>query len=164
MINSGLNRFIPKLKNAPHTTVNKGIEIIKVLFGESEPYIVKRMLNGYVVEPEFTLSELQNTKIAELYSSYNKSNLLDIPYMNTIFKADKKSQDVIVSVLSNSSVPYGFFWMDKANNQVDMTFTDLQGLNSAILDRVQINFVKLQSLITDVRNTTNQDDLDKITW
>lgn len=49
MINSGLNRFIPKLKNAPHTPVNKGIEITKVLFGESEPYIVQRMLNGDVI-------------------------------------------------------------------------------------------------------------------
>ncbi len=49
MINSGLNRFIPKLKNAPHTPVNKGVEITKSLFGESEPYVIQKMLNGDIV-------------------------------------------------------------------------------------------------------------------
>ena len=45
-----------------------------------------------------------------------------------------------------------------------MTFTNLQGLSCSILVRSQINFMKLQSLKTDVRNATNQDNLDKITW
>ena len=111
-----------------------------------------------------TFTELQTSKMSELETGYNISNTLDIAYMDTTFQADKKSQDLIVSVLSAGSVPDEFYWMDKANNQVDMTFTDLQGLSSAILVRSQINFVKLQGLKTDVRNATTQDDLDKITW
>lgn len=109
-------------------------------------------------------TELQTSKILELETVYDAVNKLDIDYMDTTFQADKKSQDLVVSVLSAGSVPNGFYWMDKANNKVDMTFTDLQGLSSAILVRSQSNFDKLQGLKTDVRNATTQDDLDAITW
>ena len=49
MINSGLNRFIPKLKNAPHTPVNNGVIIAKGLFGEESSYTIEQTMHGNVV-------------------------------------------------------------------------------------------------------------------
>jgi len=103
-------------------------------------------------------------KLSELHTAYNSANQLDIAYMSTPFQADKDSQNLIVSVLSAGSVPTGFFWLDTANNQVAMTYTDLQGLSGAILARSQINFIKFQSLKGQVNLATTQADLDKIVW
>jgi len=111
-----------------------------------------------------TLAELQIAKVSELYASYNKANELDIPYMSTTFQADKSSQDLIVSVLSAGSVPSGFYWFDKANNQVAMTYADLQGLSGAILARGQVNFTKLQGLKVKVKSIKTQADLDAVIW
>jgi len=84
--------------------------------------------------------------------------------MSTTFQADKKSQDLIVSVLSAGSVPSGFYWFDKANNQVAMTYADLQGLSGAILARGQVNFTKLQGLKVKVKSIKTQADLDAVIW
>jgi len=111
-----------------------------------------------------TLAELQIAKVSELYASYNKVNESDIAYMSTTFQADKKSQDLIVSVLSAGSVPSGFYWFDKANNQVAMTYADLQGLSGAILARGQVNFAKLQGLKAKVKSAKTKTDLNKIKW
>ena len=120
--------------------------------------------NGGVVEPEFTLDELKIAKVNELETVYNNANELDIAYLNSTFQADKVSQDLIVSVLSAGSVPTGFFWLDKANNQVAMTYAELQGLSGAILTRNQANFIKFQGLKTQVNAATTQAALDKIVW
>ena len=127
------------------------------------------MYNDYVakggtVEPMHSLADLQAKKIQELEKSYSNANQLDIAYMNTTFQAGKKSQDLIVSVLSAGNVPSGFFWVDKTNNQVAMTYTDLQGLSSAILVRNQANFVHLQNLKGQVKAATAQAGLDAIIW
>ena len=111
-----------------------------------------------------TFSELQTAKVNELGIAYNDANELDIAYLNTTFQADKSSQDLIVSVLSAGSVPTGFFWLDKANNQVPMTYAQLQGLSGAILTRNQTNFIKFQGLKTQANAATTQAGLDKITW
>ena len=111
-----------------------------------------------------TILELQTAKLQELTTAYNNANQLDIPYMNTTFQADKASQDLIVSVLSAGSVPTGFFWLDKANNQVAMTYTQLQGLSGAILVRNQGNFVKFQGLKAKVKLAKTQADLNAIVW
>ena len=107
------------------------------------------------------------TKLSELETAYNNANELDIAYMSTTFQADKKSQDLIVKVLSAGSVPSGFFWIDKANNKVAMTYAQLQGLSGAILTRNQTNFIKFQGLKAKVKlttTTTTQAELDAIVW
>jgi len=111
-----------------------------------------------------TFAQLQTVKLSELKIAYNKANETDIAYMNTTFQADKKSQDLIVSVLSAGSVPSGFYWFDKANNQVAMTYADLQGLSGAILARGQVNFTKLQGLKAKVKSAKTQTALNKIKW
>jgi len=111
-----------------------------------------------------TFSELQTAKVSKLGIAYSKANELDIAYLNTTFQADKASQDLIVSVLSAGSVPTGFFWLDKANNQVAMTYAELQGLSGAILARNQTNFIKFQTLKAKVSTAKTQADLDLIVW
>ena len=104
------------------------------------------------------------TKLSELETAYNNANELDIAYLGTTFQADTKSQDLIVKVLSAGSVPTGFFWIDKANNQVAMTYTQVQGLSGAILTRNQVNFIKFQGLKARVKLATTQAELDAIVW
>ena len=111
-----------------------------------------------------TFSELQTAKLQDSESSYNKANELDITYMNTTFQADKNSQDLIVKVLSAGSVPTGFFWIDKANKHVAMTYAQLQGLSGAILTRNQTNFIKFQGLKSKVALAKTQTELDAIIW
>jgi len=111
-----------------------------------------------------TFEQLQSKKLSEIKSSYLQANQQDIAYMDTTFQADSKSQALIVSVLSAGSVPDGFYWLDIDNNQVSMSYADLQGLSGIILERSQSNFTKLQDLKKQVKDATTQDDLDSIVW
>ena len=104
------------------------------------------------------------TKLSELRTAYSDANELDINYIGTTFQADKSSQDLIVSVLSAGSVPTGFFWVDATNNQVPMTYVELQGLSGSILTRNQTNFVKWQTLKAQIKVCTTQADIDAIVW
>ena len=115
-----------------------------------------------LIAPTFT--QLRTAKKQEIYGAYNNANQLDIAYMTTTFQADKKSQDLIVSVLSAGSVPTGFFWLDKTNNQVAMTYAQLQGLSGAILSRGQTNFAKLQGLKAKAKLAKTQTALKKVVW
>ena len=111
-----------------------------------------------------TLAELKTAKISELYGAYNKANEADIAYMKTTFQADSKSQNLIAQNLSIGTVPTGFFWKDKANNKVAMTYAELQGLGLAIQDRGLINFNKLDGLKAQVKAAKTQTALNKIIW
>ena len=117
---------------------------------------------GQEGNPSF--SQVVATKLLELKKAYTKANEVDIAYMDTIFQVDKKSQDLIVSALSAGSVPTGFFWLDKVDNKVAMTFVQLQGLSGTILIRNQNNFVKMQELKAQVKATDTQEELDLILW
>ena len=110
------------------------------------------------------LDYLKERKLIELETTYNNANQEDIEYLDTTFQADKYSQNLIVSVLSAGSVPDEFFWLDTTNNQVTMTYEDLQGLSSVILARSQINFVKYQDLKSQVNAATTIDELDSVVW
>jgi len=112
----------------------------------------------------FDIISASKVKLQELEAAYNNANELDIAYMATTFQADKKSQALIVSVLSAGSVPTGFYWVDSLNNKVTMTYADLQGLSGTILARGQSNFDKLQSLKAQIKSATTQAELDSIVW
>jgi len=105
-------------------------------------------------------------KLQELQASYTKATELDIKYLKTTFQADSSSQDTITKVLtaSGGTLPTGFAWLDVNNNQVQMTYAQLQGLANAILLRNQQLFIKYQSLKTKVASAKTQADLDLIKW
>jgi len=115
-------------------------------------------------QSELYIKDLYVAKLSKLETAYNNANELDIAYMSTTFQADKNSQNLIVSVLSAGSVPKGFFWIDKVNTQIAMTYSQLQGLSGAILGRNQTNFIKFQDLKVKVNLAKKQADLDLIVW
>jgi len=126
--------------------------------------LTKITLTAYkkLIAPSF--AELQTAKKQEIKTSYNLANEVDIAYMGTIFQADKDSQDLIARNLSIGSVPNGFYWKDKNNNKVAMTYVELQGLGSVIQTRSMGNYGKLSTLKAQTKVAKKQADLDVIVW
>ena len=110
------------------------------------------------------LDRAKQSKLQELKQSYTEANNEDIAYMNTTFQADTASQSLIVSVLSAGVLPTGFFWLDTTNNQVPMTYTELQGLSGTILTRNQTTFIKYQGLKSNVIQATTPEAINLINW
>ena len=110
------------------------------------------------------LDNVKQSKLQELKQAYTDASSEDIAYMNTTFQTDTASQNLIVSVLSAGSVPTGFFWLDTANNQVPMTYAELQGLSGTILVRNQANFIKYQGLKANVAQATTSEAINLIKW
>jgi len=104
------------------------------------------------------------TKLQNIETDYDNANEADIAYMNTTFQADYNSQNLIIGALSAGSVPSNFYWLDKNNKQIAMTYAQLQGLSKLLLARTQTNFTKLQTLKTQIKAATTQTALDKIVW
>jgi hypothetical protein len=143
---------------------NASAEIIAGVEATHNTSLTEITLADYEALIAPTLAELQSKKQLEIKTAYEADNQADIAYMSTTFQADKDSQNLIVSVLSAGSVPSGFYWLDSLNNQVSMTYADLQGLSAAILARGQASFVKYQDLKAQVNSATTQDELDLILW
>ena len=118
-------------------------------------------VNGVIVGD---LTPTKTNKILELASKMEEANYADVAYMNTTFQADKRSQDLIVAALSAGSVPAGFYWKDTANNNVAMTYADLQGLATALLARAQANFDKLQTHKATIATLTARADIEAVVW
>ena len=120
----------------------------------------------YAPSADELLNQAKTSKLAELKTAYESAISADIAYMNTTFQADQKSQDTITKVLaaSGGALPDGFFWLDAANNQVPMTFADLQGLANAILLRGQQLFAKYQQLKAQVNAATTVAEVGAVVW
>ena len=111
-----------------------------------------------------TFEQLQSAKLSEIVQEYNNANQEDIAYMNTTFDAKDSTQDIIAKNLSIGSVPDGFYFRDMVNNDVPMTYADLQGFGAAIQARNLANFSKYQELKASVGSATTKDELDLIIW
>jgi len=123
-----------------------------------------------ITEAEFkamqapTFEQLQSTKLSEIEQAYNNANQEDIVYMNTTFDTKDSTQDTIAKNLAIGSVPDGFYFRDVDNNDVSMTYADLQGFGVAIQERNLANFSKYQELKASVGSATPQEELDAIAW
>ena len=120
----------------------------------------------YVPSETEVLNQNKEVKLAEIRLAYETEISGDILYMNTTFQADQKSQDMITKVLaaSGGTLPTGFFWLDSSNNQVPMTYADLQGLANEILIRGQNAFGKYQTLKEQIKLANTIDELNNIVW
>ncbi len=128
--------------------------------------IVEYIASGGYVEQAFSLEDEKRFKLQELRSAYISAINANIAYLGTEFQADEKSQDMISKVLSASggTLPTDFFWVDAFNNQVPMTYADLQGLANEILLRGQAAFAKLQTLKAQVNSAATVADVNAIIW
>jgi len=110
------------------------------------------------IQPAYTNEELLQFKINDLiqeaYREYYAKISEDVEYMGTVFQADKKSLELIAQVLSVGSVPDGFYWLDKYNNKVNMSYDQLKGLANIALLRGQQAFDELQNKKREIRENT----------
>lgn len=102
---------------------------------------------GNIPEPEFTAVELlanaKAKKTQEIETAYHTALTADVVYMATTFQADESSIKVLndtITALDATTAPAGFYWLDKANNKVPMTYAELKGLATAIALRGQALF------------------------
>jgi hypothetical protein len=123
---------------------------------------------GNTPKPEFTDAELltnaQTTQKALLVTDYNTALTQDIAYMRTTFQAGTGSLGLITQVLAVGSIPSGFYWRDKANNNVAMTYVQLQGLASAIQTRGLGYYTNLQTLKVQIANATTVTAVQSVIW
>ena len=122
-----------------------------------------------VVVPIVTLSDVQNSKLAELSKDYYTCITSDIEYttinsVTSIFQADTNSQtllsnEILVYTLPGSITPDGYYWVAADNTKVPFTLADLQGLTKAIGDRGWIAFNNLQIKKDLVKAITDTSDV-----
>jgi len=149
-------------KNIPTPNIKVSDEAWKQAININANFIDK---NGVLSKKDFrTLEQLKDSKLKELASSYSNSIQQNIDYLDTTFQADKASQDLIASNLSVGSVPDGFYWKDLDNNNVQMSYEDLQGLAAAIQARGLINFSKYQDLKSQANSAATVEELEEILW
>ena len=117
-----------------------------------------------IVNPPKTLDQVKEIQLSTLYASYNEAITQDIGYMNTVFQADANSLILMTQVLSVGSVPTGFYWRDKANNNVSMTFAELQGLASAVQTRGLEYFSELTNLKDSVNSANDVELVQAVVW
>ena len=117
-----------------------------------------------IVNPPLTLAQVQDIQTEALYTSYSEAITQDIDYMSTVFQADSNSLMLMTQVLSVGSVPTGFYWRDKANNNVSMTFAELQGLASAVQIRGLGYFAELTNLKDSVNSASDVASVQAIVW
>lgn len=117
-----------------------------------------------IVNPPLTLVQAQDIQTAALYASYNEGITQDIDYMSTVFQADSNSLMLMTQVLSIGSVPSDFYWRDKVNHNVYMTFTELQGLAREIQTRGLRYFSELHTLKDSVNSAKDIESVQAIVW
>lgn len=122
--------------------------------------------NPVAVDPRslMTLSELQGAQVARIEAAYQAAIQAPVSYMSTLFQADEASQSILARCLSAGSVPTGFFWLDAQNNQVAMSYAQLQGLAAAMLAQGQTAFAKKTQLKTQIRAATTRTGVDAVVW
>lgn len=125
-----------------------------------EPYRVVATYSKILLSANELLAELtaaKDTQISLIESQYSVQSESAIVYMGTVFQADKESQVLIAHVLiaSGGVLPPGFVWYDGSNQPVVMSYTQLQGLAAAILQRGQPLFIQKQDKKAQIRNATD---------
>lgn len=115
-----------------------------------------------------TLDQVKAQKISELTSAANAAIGGLVSYKNTQFQADEKvSQTRLKGVLTAytaATLPANFYWVDAGNNQVPMTYADLQGLAAAMANQGWAAFEKLQTIKAQVNAASDIATVNAITW
>lgn len=110
------------------------------------------------------LAGAKTAKIDELKAAYAAANYADIDNAAKTWKADRDSQQLLATVLSVGSVPPGMYWRDSTETQNPMTYSDLQALAAAILDRGLLLDSNLDTKKSAVEAATTIEEVNAITW
>lgn len=110
------------------------------------------------------LADAKTAKLAELQAAYEAANYADIEHASKTWKADRDSQQLLATVLSVGSVPPGMYWRDVTETQNPMTYSDLQALAAAILERGLLLDSNLDTKKAAVEAATTIGEVNAITW
>ena len=117
---------------------------VPIADGNKDYKEVKEWLKTNTLEPFMTDAELldkaKGNKKASIEIEYISAITSNILYMDKLFQVDKESMELLAQNLSVGSVPDGFYWASLDNTRVPMTFSELQGLGSAIQARGLVAF------------------------
>lgn len=121
---------------------------------------------GVSLPPALQLAQAQAAQIAILTAAYNAAIQQPVTYMGTSFQADASSQITLSKVIAAlaGQVPSGFYWLDQNNNQVAMTYAQLQGLASAMMAQGWAAFQQLQARKVFVRGASTVAAVQAIVW
>jgi len=108
------------------------------------------------------LDNIKTVQIDRLKEAYYVATQLPILYMGTKFQADTVSVDKITRTLSAGTLPNNFCWFDIDNLPVKMTFIELQGLSTVILEQTQGAFTNLQMTKNEVIEATTLEEIKSI--
>ena len=115
-----------------------------------------------------TLDQVKAQKISELTSAANAAIGGLVSYKNTQFQADEAvSQSRLKGVLTAytaATLPANFYWVDAGNNQVPMTYADLQGLAAAMANQGWPAFERLQTLKAQVNAAADIASINAVSW
>lgn len=117
--------------------------------------------------PPPTLAQAQDSQADVLDLAYSVASQQNVNYMNTVFQADSGSKNLLnqaLTVYNAQSLPSGFYWVDFNNNQVTITYAQLQGLAQAMAVQVWTNFQNLQNKKKAVLQATTVQAVQAITF
>jgi hypothetical protein len=116
------------------------------------------------VTEEIVLPVLLAQKIAELKNTYAAITYSPIEYLTKFYSTDPANRSLLSEVLSVGSVPENMYWIDADGTENPMTYSDLQGLGRAILDRGLIAHQNLVAKTAAANAATSIEELNAITW
>ena len=106
----------------------------------------------------------KKSKIEELQAAYVSDVYADIVHDSKTWKADVQSRELLAQTLSVGSVPAGMYWRDSSEVQHSMTFSQLQALALAILERGLAADANVVAKIAAVNVAADQAAIDLIVY
>lgn len=122
---------------------------------------------------ELPLDKVKEAKLKLVKQEYNDSIIESISFETEAgvvkkFQADIDSQDVLLKVTIGygflKQVPNGFYWKSEDNTLVTFTYKDLCNLYTELLNRGNINFIKMQTLKAKISKALTKEEVELITW
>ena len=116
----------------------------------------------------YLLEKAKASKKAELDVAYDAAANADVTYGGNIFQADKAARENLeeLSVYrgTGGALPVGFTWRTKANTNVAFTWTDVDGLITAIATQKFVAVANMHTKKDALESATTVAEVNAITW
>jgi len=106
----------------------------------------------------------KKNKIEALTASATASNYAGITQDSIVWRADAEGRGLLAEVLSVGSAPAGMYWRDAEGTSHDRTYSQLQDIGYAILDRGLAIDTSLTAKIATVNEATTTAAIEAVTW
>jgi len=115
----------------------------------------------------YLLNQARTVQLNLIKQGFNNQAYGLVSFKGTTFQADEESRARLLSTLAAwtaTTLPTGFFWVDSLNNQVPMTYTDLQNLLAAGATQFFTAFQRLQTLKGQINSATTVSAVNLVIW